>query len=66
MNFSTTEYPRLWAVVCVSTLTVEYANTKYSAARGMYASIPDSIRGQFDLIRYDPNPSYLPETKDNN
>lgn len=63
MDFSTTVYPRLWAIVCVSTGTVEYTNQKYSAARGFWSGIPDILRSQFDLIRYDPNPSYIPETK---
>lgn len=54
------DYPRLWCIVCVSTNTVEYSNTRYTAAKGFYDGIPDSIRSQFELVRYDANINYKP------
>lgn len=54
------DFPRLWCIVCISTNTVEYTNTRYTAAKGFLDGIPESIRSQFYLVRYDPNPNYNP------
>lgn len=57
------EYPRLFAVVCVVTGTVEYCNTKYTSVQSMFSMIPNSIRDNFALVRYDANPNYTNNNK---
>ena len=47
------EYPRLWALVCISTETVEYTNTRFTAVKGMYNTLPHELRENFAVVRYD-------------
>lgn len=50
--------PRLWALVCVSTQTIEYSSTRYSAVASMLSTIPETVRDNFALCRYNPDPNY--------
>lgn len=52
------EFPRLWCLVCLSTNTVEYSNTRYTAVKGFFDGIPEQLRSQFYVVRYDPNENY--------
>lgn len=54
------DFPRLWCIVCLATNTVEYSNARYTAAKGFFDGIPEQIRPQFYLVRYDANPNYKP------
>ena len=60
MNF----YPRIFALVCVSTNSVEYVSDRYSKVSGILNSMPDTIRSFFEIVRYDPNENYQPENKE--
>jgi len=53
------EYPRIFALVCFSTESVEYTSEQYSKVSAMYRSIPSSLRDSFSVVRYDPNPNYI-------
>lgn len=50
--------PRLWALVCVSTQTIEYTNLRYSAVASMRATLPETVRDNFAVCRYNPDPNY--------
>lgn len=57
-------YPRIFALVCLSTESVEYTSEQYSKVSAMYRSLPDSLRDSFVVVRYDPNPIYTNEQKE--
>lgn len=50
--------PRLWALVCVATQTVEYTSTRYSSVASMFSTIPETVRDNFAVCRYNPDPNY--------
>lgn len=59
----TANYPRIWAVFCFVTGEVEYSNTRYTAAQGFINSIPESIRSNFVVLRYDVNKFYTTQER---
>lgn len=59
-------YPRIFALVCVSTGSVEYVNESYSKVSGMRKSLPDSLSDLFEVVRYDPNPQYTQQKNTEN
>lgn len=58
------EFPRIFALVCLSTESVEYTSDQYSKVSAMYRSIPSSLRDSFAVVRYDPNPNYTQTEKE--
>lgn len=57
-------YPRIFALVCVSTSSVEYVSERYSKVSGIRNSMPETIRSFFEIVRYDPNENYKPDKKE--
>lgn len=55
------EYPRIFALVCVSTCSVEFTSDSYTKVKNMLRLLPDAIRDSFEVVRYDPNPEYTKE-----
>lgn len=51
-------YPRVFALYCISTGTVEYTSTQYTAVHKFLDSIPEILRPNFELVRYDACPFY--------
>ena len=51
-------YPRIFALFCKSTCTVEYFNTQYTAVHRFYQAIPDILKDNFEIVRYDASPLY--------
>lgn len=58
------DYPRIFALVCLSTESVEYTSEQYSKVSAMYRSIPSPLRDSFSVVRYDPNPNYTHNEKE--
>lgn len=58
-----TNYPRIWAVFCYATGEVEYSTTRYTAAQGFMNSIPEAIRDQFVVLRFDVNKFYTTQER---
>lgn len=51
--------PRIFALVSLSTNTIEYTSESYSKVSAMWKSLPGSLRDLFKVVRYDANPDYL-------
>lgn len=51
--------PRLFALVCLSTGSVDFARTSYTEVQNFRNSIPSAFRDNFRVVRYDPCPHYL-------
>lgn len=51
-------YPRIFALFCKSTGTVEYSNAQYTAIKRFYDAIPDILKDNFEIVRYDASPLY--------
>lgn len=50
--------PRIFALYCRSTGTIEYTNVQYAAVKRFYDSIPDILKDNFEVVRYDASPLY--------
>lgn len=54
----------IFALVCLSTESVEYTSEQYSKVSALYRSIPPSIRDYFSVVRYYPDPNYTHNEKE--
>lgn len=61
LSFVSSEFdmPRIFALVSLSTNTIEYTSESYSKVSAMWKSLPGSLRDLFKVVRYDANPDYL-------
>lgn len=59
-------YPRLFCLVCSSSGTVEYSSTHYTVVSSIYNGLPETLKGCFEVVRYDANPTWKKERKSEN
>ena len=59
MTNNINDYPRLFALFCLPTGSIEFTSTQYTRVQGMLRSMPPAIQDNFEVVRYDPNASYV-------